>query len=291
MGKELAESLEPPVPESEIAAETPEQETPEAEAKPPEEPKAEEPKQEKVVPLAALHEERQRRKELQAEIQRERQERAAKEAVIQDRLNQMWQAQNPGPQFRDPEKDPDPLAALAHNQQLTVRQMQEFQQQRQVEEAQKRQAQQTQQLVEWARFQAGEFVKEAPDFGDAYTHLLNVRRGELEAMGMQPHEVKATLEENELWIYHSAAQRGGNPADMIYKMAKAAGYTGKKEPAPDANEQKLATLQKGVAASKTLASPAANGKPTAEQIANMTDEEFAEFKKTLKRGQTLSDVL
>lgn len=291
MGKELAESLEAPVPQAEIDAATedaPAVETPET----PEEPKAEvktEDKPEKVVPLAALHEERQRRKELQAEMARERQERAAKEAVIQDRLNQMWQAQNPGPQFRDPNSDPDPLAAMAHNQQLTVQQLNELRQERQVQEARARQHAQTQQLVGWAQHQAREFAQEAPDFASAYKHMLSARKGELEAMGMDPQQVAQTLEDNELWVYQTAAQQGKNPAEMIYNMAKAAGY--QKQAEQSNPEQKVAALQKGVAASKTLGSSASSGKPTAEQIANMSDEEFADFKKTLKRGQSISDVL
>lgn len=292
MNKELAQDLEPDVPQEEIEAAVPE--TPETPAEDPklEVAKQEEAKPEKVVPLAALHEERQRRKELQAEIARERQDQAAKQAVIQERLNQMWAAQNPGPQFRDPNSDPDPLAAMQHNQNLTVQQLNELKQQRQVEEAQARQRHHTQQLVGWARHQANEYAQEAPDFGAAYQHMMTARRGELEAMGLHPQQVAATLEENELWVFQTAAQRGVNPAEMIYNMAKAAGYAKQVEkPAAEASEQKIATLQKGVAASKTLGASASNGKPTAEQIAAMTDDEFAEFKKTLKRGQTLSDVL
>src|SRR6185436_9829502 len=97
MNKELAQDLEPSVPQEEIDAGTQEaaESTQEEQTQEPaESQKAEaKPEEKKVVPYAALHEERMKRKELQAEIARERQEQAAKQAVIQDRLNQMWAAQ------------------------------------------------------------------------------------------------------------------------------------------------------------------------------------------------------
>jgi hypothetical protein len=292
----LAESLEPPVPQDEIdaaAVETPEEKPAEAQAPEGETPKDEQQKPpDKMVPHAALHEERQRRKELQAQVAREQQERAQQMALLNQRIEQMWAAQNPGPQLRDPNTDPDPVGALAHNQNLSLQALQQIYNEKQTNAAQQRQVQQVQQLVGWAAQAAADYSKEVPDFGDAYQHVIKMRVGELEAMGMPPQQIKQTLENDELWIYSSAAQNGRNPAEIVYNMAKNTGYTAKKADAVPA-EQKMESLQNGVKASKSLGgSGAVAGKPTAEQLAAMDDDEFAEFKKTLaKKGQRLSDVM
>ena len=302
MGKELAQSLEPEVPREEIeqATEDVPQEAPhetedERSSKEREADEADPKAKEEEVRSnlnKALKEERKKRQEVEARYRQEQVERERQNAILQDRLNQLWQQQSPGPQLRDPKTDPDPLDALRHNQELTQRAMQEMYHRQQTDEARARQEAAKQGLVGWARAQAASFAAENEDFGQAYEHVLRNRKGELEAMGLPPDQVAATMQNDELWVYQNAAQTGKNPAEIIYNMAKNTGFKRVDPPQPKAvAEQKIEALQRGVAASKDLSGGAA-GKPTAEQIANMSDEEFAELRGKLKKqGKSISDVI
>lgn len=303
MGKELAQSLEPEVPREEIeqAAEETPQETPqenpeerstkEREAEEAADPAAKAAEVQKNL-NAALREERQKRKELEGRWRQEAAERQQRDQLLQDRLNQLWASQNQGPQLRDPKTDPDPLDALAHNQNLALQAMQQMHHRQATEDARARQQQQVQSLVGWARAQAAEFAQETPEFGEAYSYVVGNRRAELEALGYQGDNLLQALHNDELMVYQQAAQTGRNPAEIIYTMAKNTGFKRVEPKQPkEVAEQKIETLQKGLAASKDL-SGGATGKPTAEQIANMSEEEFAELKAKLKKqGKSLSDVI
>jgi hypothetical protein len=284
----LAEDIEPPVPQEEIAAATPEVKT-EAEVKTdaPEgqaEEKKEEVQPEKLVRLEALHEERGKRKQLQRELEQTKQQ----QAVLAGRLQQLFESQQPRPQV--PDQATDPLGYMVHQQEMTQQELQALRQRQQQEDYYRQQQAAKDGLVQWAAQGAAEFAKEAPDFVSAYEFMQKKRAGELQAMGLPPQQIRKTMENDELWVYTHAYQTGKNPGQVIYDLAKVNGYTGKKGiPA----EEKMQTLQKGVAASKTLgAGGGSAGNPTPEQIANMSESEFAELKAKLeKKGQRLSDVL
>lgn len=301
-GKDLAQALEPDVPQEEIdqatedvPAETPEVAEEERSSKQKEAEDADPAAKAKKIEsnhLKALQEERKKRQEAESLYRQNQVEQERKNAILQDRLNQLWQQQSPGPQLRDPKTDPDPLDALQHNQQLTQQAMQEMYRRQQTDEARQRQEAAKANLIGWARSQAAQFAQENEDFGQAYSHVLSNRKGELEAMGLGPDQIAETLHNDELWVYQTAAQSGKNPAEIIYHMAKNTGFKRVDPPQPkEVAEQKIETLQRGVAASRDL-SGGAVGKPTAEQIANMSDEEFSELKAKLKKqGKNISDVI
>lgn len=283
MTKELATELEPEVPAEEIQAE----EAKEASADPPKETKAE-PEKEKTVPHQALHEERERRKQAQREFEQYKRDNESKMAVLNDRLQQIYSAQKPQQQgYIDPRQAGEHVVdALAHNQQLTAQQLATMQAVMANEAASRQQAYQQSQLVGWARQQATEYQSEAPDFADAYNHMLKIRTSELQAMGLPAHEIEQRVAQDELWVYQQARQQGKNPAEIIYQMAKGAGYQ-KKASA----EEKVAQLNKGQNAAKGLGNGGSDpNHPTPEQIAAMSEDEFAEFKKKIG-GKDISQVL
>lgn len=296
MDKNLAAELEPEAPETPEApaAEAPAVEKTEApKAETPEE-KPEEKKKdpsERNVAHGAFHEERQKRKEAEAKARQLEQN----QAVLNDRLAQLWQTvhqpRQEAPQFRDPDKDPDPLEAMKHNQALLLQQQQREAQYRQQQEQYARQQEGARQLARWGAAQAQEFRQENPDFDEAYQHIRQIRAGELQAMGYAGDELMQALWQDEMMIFDRAHRSGKNPAEIAFNMARAAGWQKKEQKQPA--EEKIDQLQKGAAAAKTLGnSGAPSGKPTAEQIAAMSDEEFAAFKAELKaKGQRLSDVM
>lgn len=250
------------------APEQPEQQ-PEAQAEP------QQPETPKVVPLAALHEERNRRKELAAELARERAEREALAQRVEERLRAMQEANRPPvPAF-----DENPAEHLRHKldevaqtQQMTAQQMQAWQRQQQ-------QAAMQQQLAQRVVAEEQQFAAEKPDYYDAVKHLHSSRIRELTALGLDEQSAAqrsaAELQEA-AFVY---AQQGRSPAQVAYQFALAKGYTPKQaQQAADA-AQKFEAQAQGVKASKSLGTGGATrGRMTAQQLLSMSDREFAALK-------------
>lgn len=247
--------------------------------------KKEEVQPEKLVRLEALHEERGKRKELARQLEQEKQARAAFEATMQERMNQLYHATQP--QQRPPDPD-DPIALHDHELAQHRQFLQGLANKQAQEEMQARHVQAQQALVSWARGEAEEFKKQTPDFDGAYKHVVAQRTAQLRAMGLSPPEANEALIRDELWVYSHAKQTGKNPGEVIYEMAKNTGY----KPNGSSPEQKMDALQKGVEASKGLANGSPPSMPSPQQIADMSPSQFNEFKAKLqKKGLRLSDVL
>lgn len=278
--------LEPPVPEDEIAAaaeqpaDTPDKETPKEEVAP---------KKDTVVPHAALHEERERRKELQRELQQTREDQARRDAVLQDRMNQLYAMQHKEQPKPIPEYDQDPLTNL------NARLAQQTEELTKLREAQTHSTQQQQRWAQQQQFvssvqsrmisEESKFTEANPDYPDAARFLQEGRVKELKAMGNTPEQIVQVMRQDVLGLAVSCFQRGQNPAEAAYELAKARGYAKKAS-----QEQKMDSLQKGVEASKTLAGGGSSANPTVEQIAAMSDEEYAAFKSKLG-GKRVSDLI
>lgn len=244
-----------------------------------------EPAEPKVVPLAALHEERQRRRELQQSLQAERQAREEMERRVQARLEQLTAALTPKPEV--PSFDENPAAALKHELGEVKQLVQQTQQQKEAEAAQARAREQIQVAAQRVQAVESEFAAQKPDYYDAIAFFKESRARELEAFGLDIEVARqqAGREMTEGALMHAA--NGRNPAEMTYRFAMARGYT-PKQVANATNADKMALQQKGVAAAKTLGSGgAATGKISVEALVNMSDEEFAEATKGGKWAQLM----
>ena len=256
---------------SEVDAQLAEMHTAEtADAPEPEKEPEEKPEVKKVVPLAALHEERTARQKLQRELAEDRRQHQEQMARINQRLEQMMT-----PQKQLPDREQQPVEYLDHRiNELTNAQRQILEQNQQREQATARERA-IEQVKNHVIGTAQEFAKQSPDLPDAVAHLNAMRTRELVALGNDPAQA-ATLAAREL---DEAAMQwainGRNPAETAYEFAKARGYTPKAVQTP---ADKIAAQQKGTAAAKSLGSGGAvTGKLTAEALANMSDEDFSKL--------------
>lgn len=282
MNKELATELEPEIPAEEIAAEQPAEETSQVEAEQPKEEKKD--PSEKNVPHGAFHEERQKRKAAEQELNQLRQN----QAVIADRYNQLWQAVNQQQQPQIPSEDVDPLTNHRVRLAMAERAQQQLAAELQARRQQDAASQQEQAFRAHVSGLEVAFVKEKPDYPQALQFARERRAQELEALGYPPEEIPTRLQNDAMAIAWDALRQGRNPAAAIYAAAEVMGYKRKEVQ----GQQKIETLQKGTQAAKTLGNGQPAGVPTPEQIADMSDIEFAEFKaKLAKKGQRISDVL
>lgn len=229
-------------------------EEPESQISEPQEKKQEEEpqqKEERKVNYGALHEERQRRKELQSKVE-----------AMEGRFNQILQNLQPKEQIPAIEEDPvrNFDTRIGSVEQMLRQQLENNQ--RQHQEAA---------VINSYRQSAAVFAQENPDFNDAYSHFINSRRQELQAMGYAPNEAQNILQQEEFAAAIRAMQNETNPAAMIYEAAKVRGYK-KAEPQ---NSDKMKTIEKGVQASRVSGGSPIAGNVTLESLAEMSDEEFS----------------
>lgn len=202
----------------------------------------------KVVPLAALHEERERRKEMSREIERMRQDQSARDEKIERRLAALVQAQQPQP----PTFEENPAEHLRQQQ---------------------AEAAQLQSIAGAVQRHEAQMLAEKPDYHAAVEFMRQQRAREFEAMGASPESAMQQANREMVEGALINARDGKNPAAVAYRMAELRGY----RPAAVANgAETLQNQQRGLAAAKTIGSGGrTEGKPSVQALLDMSDEEFA----------------
>jgi hypothetical protein len=226
----------------------------------------------RMVSLAALHEERNRRKEIDRQYRETQQQLAELKGKfsIVERLNGSQQ-QSMAP-LRTAE---DVVGAVDHTRQ-TVAQLQQRIEQR---DAHERAMRVDHDLVNAYRADAAQFEARTPDFKSAYSHLLNSRAQELIAMGYNdPQSLHAALVADEKAIAHAALVAHRSPAEIIYNLARLRGYAAAAR--PNGAADRLDTIQRGQAANKSLSytgGSSGEAEITAEALLKMPMDEFEKF--------------
>jgi hypothetical protein len=249
---------------------------------------------------AAMHEERERRKELQKRIDEINQRNATLEQNFQRVMEKIYQQQQP--QVKEPTFEEDPINALNYEQQrikeFLRRQYQEEERQRQLIQYQSQQ----QALVNRYHNDAYSFMsKDAPDFKEAYQYLVQNRLQEYREAGYTEAQAQQLLVEDEFAITVKAYEDGANPAERMYKLAKLRGYKAtpanvtQEQKAPEIKnlEQKLDQLEKGVNASKSLSNVGGKSEKglSLEEISHMSDDELDELMKDQKAWKKLGKLM
>ena len=245
-----------------------EPEEPPAEEAPKEEEPPEEEPEEKTVPLAALHEERGRRQELQRSVE------ANEEKVrrMEERFQRLMEPEETPPDF-----DEDPAANLKFNQDQIARRQEELSEQQQKQEQRNQQITKEQQFVARYSSEAQQFAQTTPDFMDGYNHWQNSVAAELKAAGYEGQEISDQLRNFERNIAIKAMKDGVNSASRIYDIAKQRGYTaGKPSKATEGTRRDLSKIEAGQKAAKSLSSAGGDSpqQTTLESLAEMDDDDF-----------------
>lgn len=241
------------------------------------EPQATEQQRDKFVPHAALHEEREKRKKLEAEIAAERE----KTSRMDERLRILQEAWS---QPRAPAEAPKPAAVptldedargfVEHlaNEVSTLKQG--TVEQRQAVEREAR----VQELFGWAANQENAYKSSTPDYDAASQHLLNHRAAEYRALGIPEQQIPHMIRQDMMTVAAQARQNGTNVAETIYKLAAHRGYQ-KAAAAPVATDEARAeTIARG---QELAAGTPVSGGPTrsvdADALYNMSETEFLAF--------------
>lgn len=186
----------------------------------------------KLVPLAALHESREKIRALTSQIEElKKQPQLSDEdrETLKELKAQRAAAKEPKP----PDFLEDPkgyIDAQAKQTQDALKQLKEGEAKRTEAEQQQ---QQVQQIVTTTLAKESEFVKTTPDYGDALNHLRNVRGQQLKMLYPQAtdQQIQQQIGREELTAAAQILQVGGNPAEFAYNYAKTMGYAPKAQPA------------------------------------------------------------
>jgi hypothetical protein len=236
---------------------------PEKAEEPAKEPEKEEDK--RTVPLAALHEERDKRKELQGQMDRFKQDFVD--------LKESLKPKEPEPEPIDYNVDPigatkqklEALEKVTEETHKTNQEMQQFQEQ--------------QRIATSIKQHEDAFKAQTPDYDDAFNHIINLRTNELKIMGYNDQQIADTIAQGAFGIGVSALQQGKNPAQVLYEMAKNYGYkTPEAEPEKKDTtaEKTIEELEKGQEATKKVGAGEApkEGELTLAEIMKLDGDEF-----------------
>lgn len=250
-----------------------------------EQPTVQEQTEEKKVSLAALHEERERRK-VAEEARRQLEQNQIR---MDERLKLINERLNPPAQPREiPDPDKDALGALKATAE-EVKTFREFQQQQQ---QQMQQNQYVQDVMMRASSHEAEFMKQMPDYGEASVYLKKSRADELSAIGMTPFQIQETLKGESLQLADAAMKQGKNPAEMVYTLAKSRGYarTGAQvvQAQPQADAEKFAKIAQGQKANTSLGNVGST--PTRPELSGkdllaMSEDQFSSWLEKLKPSE------
>ena len=218
------------------------------------------------VPLTALQAERAKTSQLQRQFDEMNGQMQA--------LMKMYQPQQAGQEQQQdvaPNPEEDPIGAI----EWTKRQMETIKQAQEQQTAQQTRTVQEQKLAEICNRNAREFLKETPDYEDAYNHLMQSRISELRLQGLDDESIGSTIRGEEQALAISSLQQNINPAARVYDLAKARGYAGK----PQSNPTAIPKVDPDIEEKKKSASLNTRGNPpkgavTDKELANMTGDAF-----------------
>jgi hypothetical protein len=251
----------------------------------------------RFVPIKAMHEERQRRQALEAELKELRAKQAA--PPVAQPAAAAATTQQPKSPFEEADIDPaqDLVGAIGQAQRRQKWQVEQHNRAREETTA----ALTEQQVGSAYQADTARFVTAKPDYPKAFEHMVRARAAELVVMGMDQAEIAKQIKDDHDGIVRFALAKGRSAAQVFYEMAVARGYkaeaapqqatiaapavaaTTQAKPQQTTAQQILASVQAGQASSTTLSgagSGAGAAGLTLDQFMAMSVEDIAALKAT-----------
>lgn len=251
-------------------------------------------KRNQKVPLSALQEERTRRQELNDQLAQERASRQQLEQrtniLLQQFAQMQQQQQTPLPPEKpalpsfteDPEAYVNALKAQFESELNDLRQARD-------QAVQQTQANQHgQQIAGWAAQQEQDFTRTTADYPAAADFFYQRKQAEYAALGADPVAIQEQIRRDYIGVVQMAANRGQNPAALLYALSGAMGYTkGTQAPAqavkPQQQPRKTPPTSLGNMGSAAQ-QPDDEGELTVEKLNQMSDAEFDKLWKKMSQG-------
>lgn len=221
------------------------------------------------VPIHALHEERLRRKALEAEkralaeeVANFKREREENTRMLQERFAAMQKQQI------NPQEQPLEYLTELHKQQQEA--IQRIESQTQEQERRRSEEMAINRFHHFVKSDEESFAAQNPDYLKAVGFAKEHKFKEYTALGYSEEEAIAAVQQDAVGIAQRALQIRESPAKLAYEYAKSIGY----KPSVDA-EKKLGMMEAGQKASKPSSGGGNDtGKLTIEHLASLSNEDF-----------------
>lgn len=244
------------------------------------------------VPHGRFHRERERRKQLETEISDVRRRYELLEQRTTDILR--MQGGNQQPQQREPTYQEQYDALQAKGDFIGIIELQNKHirdnlQERETRQQESQRTQEERQLVTRIATAAKSDLEQAAaddeGFADMYKTYREIGYRQLvEVQGIPEDAAVAQLNRYEIQTYHDLMRQGIKPSDYVRRFVNAQGYRPPEPPQPNVEEQaaRIERLNTAKLAAKTLSGAGSEARTTApspSDLVNMSDEDFAAFKK------------
>lgn len=223
----------------------------------------------KTVPLAALHEEREKRKE-----------ESRRNALLEERFNAlMAKLDQPKEVTPEPDPEPDPEdfgGQLLHKLTRLEKWQLDQQEAAKAQQAAQQQRAQLNEVLRQVTAQTKAFTAQTPDYPDAYQFYRERRANQLEVLGVPAHVIDQQINREEIDFMNRAAQAGESAPALLYKYATTLGYSpaAAAQPAPQPGAKKEPPRSVSSMAGKPT-----GGKMTAKQLMEMPEAEYHQLLK------------
>jgi hypothetical protein len=249
---------------------------------------AQKPGRSQKVPLAALHEERTKRQELEQEAQQLRQQMQQLLAQQQAAQRAQLQAQQDA---EIPDPDVDPIGFIKAKEAQFNARLEQLQnghvQQPQVQQLEAQVMQEAAVLAPMLGEIEGRFTETTPDYPQAFDHVMA-------AVDQNMRAQHPGINEQQLGMLRTAAlvtlakqcqSNGVSPAAYVYQRAQAMGY----QPASRAPRKEPPTSLSN--AHGSTRAPDERSSVHASDISNMSEAEFDQYWNNMKRGATVRPAI
>ncbi|MBN4095640.1 hypothetical protein [Methylobacterium sp. OT2] len=240
----------------------------------------------KFVRHGAFHQERERRKAVEKELHDLREKYARGDERLK-LLNEAIQARPAAAaQPETPPAPPSPDEDIFGYAKHLEKQIEELKNGFTQETARQRQEREVGEVIRDYQSDLNRFASAEPTFADAFRHVMQSRAAEYAAMGVPEDQIRQHLQNDEFTVALEARQAGVSPAERIFQIAKARGFTPKAtEPAPPPapaetpaqKAERVAAGQAGPGKSLSAAGGAPVGEVTFEMLAAMSEKDFEAF--------------
>ena len=225
------------------------------------------------IPKKRFNKEIEKRKLLEEQLNKEREERIKAQATIDMYNKALEEASKPRHEERD--HAIDPIDPESHNH--LTREINELKQQLKQQNENLSHSQQQQTINQALLQQRAEFMQRQPDFQNAYEHLMAIETRRNELIG-HPKAEAARLADQALMAQAVEGLRSGKDVpSMLYDTAKVFGYTPKQAAAQRPTGPNLKNIERNIPKSDSILNdiPEVSARPAPEAAAFVSNDGFA----------------
>lgn len=199
----------------------------------------------------AMEAERLQRKEDRIESQK-------KLSALEEEIQQLKQSISQKKEEPEIDFENAPLDALKRQSEQLAEKQKEYDNRIKQEDAKRKSDEEFNAFALEVQSKTHEFIKDNPDYPEAYAFLKETRVNELKIYGLTDKQIAQQLAEDEVSIAALAINGDRNPGEVLYSLARHRGYVSKTQEQISQSTEKLDRIERGASLSKSLGGKGGN---------------------------------